>query len=981
MAFRVLNVAEKNDAAKEIARVMSRGANSRREGVSRFNKIYEYHYNLFGRQCEMTMTSLSGHMMEIEFFPGYQAWHNCQPLALFSAPVQKRVNPDMDNIRKTLEKEVRKCHALIVWTDCDREGENIGFEVIEVCRKIKPRIDIYRARFSEITATSITRACANLARPDENTSFAVDVRQELDLRIGAAFTRFQTLRLQKLFPEVLSKQLISYGSCQFPTLGFVVQRYKDIVAFVAETFFKIKVKHNTPDGEAEFNWKRVRLFDRLACAVLHEECVENPMATVVNQITKPKSKWRPLPLDTVELEKLASRKLRINAKETMKIAEKLYNQGFISYPRTETNIFPSSLDLNNLIQQQTVDQNWGQFAANLLEEGANPRRGTKTDNAHPPIHPTKYTGTLNGNEKRLYEFIVRHFLACCSKDAQGVETVVEIDIAGEKFTAKGLTIIAKNYLNVYPYDKWCDKTLPIYQTGDRFMPTSIDMVEGATEPPSLLTEADLIALMEKHGIGTDATHAEHIEKIKARRYVGVQPDGKFVPGELGMGLVEGYDAMGFEMSKPHLRAELESDLKRICLGQKNKDVVLREQIEKYKEVFVQTCEHVNQLDEALAVYFGDPEELSEDPVASQVVHAEPVFACPSCQTQMCLKQTQDKGFMIGCMRYPDCTSRAFFPNFVLHAQVTERICPRCEPRPVYIIKFQFKRGSVPPMMELEYCACILCDENLREILSFRIKQHTASSGNQRNATRNNRGSQMTSRQPQQRQPRGRQRPAPGQKRPPPGQKRPPSGPQRPPRAPQRSSFDPGSNNQQLPIPKPDVCVVCSCNERAGLRTVRKEGVNKGREFYTCEKRECSFFLWADDAPDQNENGFSQATDRMPNSRKRPFQAVNETQNEMLCQCRQPAVLRTVRKDGPNQNRQFYCCSKPSGQQCRFFEWLDGDGGGQSFQQPARNVQNQRRQTYQQPGARNAQNQRAAPKRRCCGICRQPGHRRNNCPRK
>ena len=979
MAFRVLNVAEKNDAAKEISRIMSRGSNSRREGMSRFNKIYEYQYQLFGRRCEMTMTSVSGHLMEVEFVAGYKKWQSCQPLSLFTAQVEKTVSQDMDGIRKTLEREARRCHALIVWTDCDREGENIGFEVIDVCRGVKPQMDIYRARFSEITAASIGRACANLVRPDELTSFAVDVRQELDLRIGAAFTRLQTLRLQKLFPEVLSDQIISYGSCQFPTLGFVVQRFKEILAFVAETFFKIKVKHNTPEGEAEFNWKRVRLFHRLACAVLHQECLENPRATVVSQASRPKSKWRPLPLDTVELEKLASRKLRINAKETMRIAEKLYNQGFISYPRTETNIFPSSLDLNDLIQQQTVDANWGQFAANLLTEGANPRQGTKTDNAHPPIHPTKYTATLQGNEKRLYEFIVRHFLACCSKDAQGVETTVEIDIAKERFTAKGLAITAKNYLNVYPYDKWSDKTLPLYRTGDTFMPTSIDMVEGQTEPPSLLTEADLIALMEKHGIGTDATHAEHIEKIKARRYVGVQPDGKFIPGELGMGLVEGYDAMGFEMSQPHLRAELEADLKKICLGEKQKDVVLREQIQKYQEVFVQTCEHVQQLDEALAQYFGQPEELAEDPVAAQVINAEPVFSCPSCQAQMCLKKTSQQGFMIGCVRYPDCNSRAFFPSFVLDAQVTERVCSRCVPAPVHKIKFQFRSGSVPPMMGLEECTCILCNENLREVLDFRIKSSAPTAANQRNASRgsnngrnggngNGRGGQRQTRG----RPRGmqgfrnstnsssqgrgqmppRQTPSQGQAR---GSQRPPSRP-----------FGNNSQNQpHSPDSGAEGFIVCSCGERAIPLTVRKEGPNKGREFYKCGKREnsCNFFLWADDngtgsvVTDSN-----QVTDRMSNNRKRTYHAANE--NEVCCLCGEQAVARTVKKAGPNQNRQFYSCPKPPSQACNFFEWLDGA-----------------RQSSQPAPSNSHQSQAPNRKRRCCGICRQPGHTRNNCPRK
>lgn len=148
-----------------------------------------------------------------------------------------------------------------------------------------------------------------------------------------------------------------------------------------------------------------------------------------------------------ELEKLASRKLRISAKETMKIAEKLYTQGLISYPRTETNTFPESLDLRAIIQQQTSDPQWGEFALRLVNTGPTPRQGSKTDNAHPPIHPAKYTNSLQvcsslcvheikssrnencyccavvfclfccvqGNDKKVYELVVRHFLACCSQ--------------------------------------------------------------------------------------------------------------------------------------------------------------------------------------------------------------------------------------------------------------------------------------------------------------------------------------------------------------------------------------------------------------------------------------------------------------------------------------------------------------------------------------------------------------------------------------
>lgn len=167
-----------------------------------------------------------------------------------------------------------------------------------------------------------------------------------------------------------------------------------------------------------------------------------------------------------------------------------------------------------------------------------------------------------GDEARVYELIVRHFLACVSKDAFGKETSIHIDINGEKFSASGLMVTARNYLDVYPYDKWSDKEIPNYEGVREFQPTTLDLAEGQTQPPQLLTEADLIALMDKHGIGTDATHAEHIETVKQRQYIGIQDRDKLVPGLLGMALCDGYDAMGIAMSKPNLRAELESDLKR-----------------------------------------------------------------------------------------------------------------------------------------------------------------------------------------------------------------------------------------------------------------------------------------------------------------------------------------------------------------------------------------------------------------------------------
>lgn len=207
--------------------------------------------------------------------------------------------------------------------------------------------------------------------------------------------------------------------------------------------------------------------------------------------------------------------------------------------------------------------------------------------------------------------MTRRFLACCSEDAKGQATTVDLDLSGERFSVTGLVVIERNYLDVYPYDKWTSsQPLPPFNQGEMIMPSSLEMVEGKTTSPKYLTEPELIALMDVNGIGTDATMADHIEKIVERQYVFKQAttrqaagneneDGdvpeeedvvrgrgrgrggtrggargrgrgggtaggrggvmEFIPSTLGIGLVEGYDSMRFDVSliKPFLRKQVQ----------------------------------------------------------------------------------------------------------------------------------------------------------------------------------------------------------------------------------------------------------------------------------------------------------------------------------------------------------------------------------------------------------------------------------------
>ncbi|XP_026635866.1 DNA topoisomerase 3-alpha [Microtus ochrogaster] len=884
VAFRgvrkVLCVAEKNDAAKGIADLLSNGRMRRKEGLSKFNKIYEFDYHLYGQNVTMIMTSVSGHLLAHDFQMKFRKWQSCNPLVLFEAEIEKYCPENFIDIKKTLEREAQHCQALVIWTDCDREGENIGFEIIHVCK-------------------------ADMVAP-----------------------------------------------------------LRQLCLFLSDT-----VTHDHKDGTVEFNWKRYRLFNHTACLVIYQLCMEDPMATVVEVRSKPKSKWRPQALDTVELEKLASRKLRINAKETMRIAEKLYTQGYISYPRTETNIFPKDLNLAALVEQQTQDPHWGAFAQNILERGGpTPRNGNKSDQAHPPIHPTKYSSGLQGDERRLYEFIVRHFLACCSQDAQGQETTVEIDIAQERFVAHGLVILARNYLDVYPYDHWSDKLLPVYEQGFRFQPSTVEMVDGETSPPQLLTEADLIALMEKHGIGTDATHAEHIETIKARMYVGLTSDKRFLPGHLGMGLVEGYDSMGYEMSKPDLRAELEADLKLICEGKKDKFQVLRQQVQKYKQVFIEAVAKAKKLDEALSQYLGEGTEVAQQEELYPAM-PEPVRKCPQCNKDMVLKTKKSGGFYLSCTGFPECRSAVWFPDSVLEASRDSSVCPICQPSPVYRLKLKFKRGSLPPTMPLEFVGCIGgCDDTLKEIFGLRFSRApiraTQPSGHLQASQVTNR---MDSSQHNLSQPLVNRHTGPS-------------------KAMAQTFLPPtaaGESNS----------VTCNCGQEAVLLTVRKQGPNQGRQFYKCSGGGCNFFLWADSnhptgggPPTSasrlpgNSVGWSSASD----SNMDGFGSLgSDSDGSTSCLCGQPVVTRTVQKDGPNKGRQFHTCAKPREQQCGFFQWVDENVAPGNFTAPpwpgGRGKAQRPEATSKRLRAGSSDAGSTAKKPRKCSLCHQPGHTRPFCP--
>ena len=635
--YTALNVAEKPSVAKSVSLLLNGGPPQREETLSQYNPVFRFDYYVDSKNIEydMLFTSVRGHLMGYSFGPQNKIWNLNTSRDLYQANIYHSLIPDANIIKNNLINISRRfnVNTLILWLDCDREGENIAFEVIEILQSLNIRnLQILRASFSAITKRDVINAMNNLAPPNKNLSDAVEIRQKIDLIIGASFTRIQTLTLKDVYmqknvniQQSNNKSVISYGPCQFPTLNFIVERAEKIRKFIPEEFYYLELKLKKIDKEVgekitTFNWERNRIFEKIICFTILEKTLESKNCEVISVEKKEKKKYRPYPLNTVEMTKLISRKLHINSKEAMDIAEKLYRDGLISYPRTETQKYKTTelSGLRKLVEELQSSSIYGEYCTKLISQNRynNPKMGSGDDKAHPPIHPVRYAenNELNAKEKKVYDLIMRHFLGTLSPDAKGQETTIRVKMGEEYFRTKGLIIEDKGYLEIYTFDYWSNSYVPNFIEGEKVIPHSLNMEKGITSPPNFLTEAELIGLMDKNGIGTDATIHEHIKHVQDRGYAK-QYGSIFKPTLLGTSLRYGYMGLGIEIYKPYLRAGMEREIKEVSEGLKQKDIIYNEMKQDMLKIYDKVFGNLERLKNNVIKFIDDNPDFD-----SQILH-------------------------------------------------------------------------------------------------------------------------------------------------------------------------------------------------------------------------------------------------------------------------------------------------------------------------------------------------------------------------
>ena len=422
------------------------------------------------------------------------------------------VSADKKKLVTELKAAVKKSEMVWLASDEDREGEAIAWHLAEEL-KLKPE-NRKRIVFHEITKNAILKAIENPRDIDQNLVNAQQARRVLDRIVGFEMSPV-------LWKKV--KTGLSAGRVQSVAVRLIVEREKEIREFVPKPSFKVEGVFLN-DGKQEIAAKLKKDFEKESDAETFLQQAQTTEFKVLNVETRPGTRTASAPFTTSTLQQEASSRLGYNVTTTMRLAQRLYEEGFITYMRTD------SVNLS----QEAIN---GAKAQILLEYGENyskPRnyttKSSSAQEAHEAIRPTDFSVKTVGDAQlnKLYQLIYRRTLASQMENAKIEKTVIEIGNPKlpQHFEAQGEVIIFDGFLKAYGIvktedddDESNEKLLPKVKVGEILDYKTITATEKFTRPAARFTEAGLVKKLEELGIGRPSTYAPTIQTIQNREYV------------------------------------------------------------------------------------------------------------------------------------------------------------------------------------------------------------------------------------------------------------------------------------------------------------------------------------------------------------------------------------------------------------------------------------------------------------------------------
>ncbi|MHC1631489.1 MAG: DNA topoisomerase I [Methanotrichaceae archaeon] len=628
-----LIIAEKHNVAKRIANILA----GTKPKVKRVHGIETFRFD------DKVVLGLSGHIIGIDYPSDYNNWKKVDCRDLIHAEIVTKST--QEKIVTALHNLGKEADHITIATDYDQEGELIGVEALELVKETNPNIPADRVRFSAITEDEILDVFQSPGEVDFDLAASGETRQVVDLIWGAALTRFISLTSGRL-----GKGFLSVGRVQSPTLALIVDREKEIEAFQPKPYWEIYA-----DLEKGLHVKhaRGRIWNKEEAesimAKLGDEALVKSI-NVRNRTDKP-----PAPFDTTSFISAASN-VGLSAANAMRIAEWLYTNGYISYPRTDNTVYPAALDLKSLVAKFKKSP-FNKDVETVLKGSLVPTRGKRSSTDHPPIHPTSVVSEddLKEDQWKIYELVVRRFLATLSEVAKWKLMKVELDINGEPFKARGARLIEPGWRACYPYSKATETILPELVEGKMLKVLGVELSEKETQPPGRYGQGRLVKLMDDLGLGTKSTRHEIISKLYARAYVYGNP---MKPTNTACAVIDTLEKYSPTITKPEMTQILEGDMTKIAQSQVKEADVIDESRTMLDSVFDDLMDCKEEIESSLR------EGLRTDKIVGN---------CPNCGSELIIRRGRRGSRFIGCTGYPECTFMLPLPKFGM-VLVTDKIC-------------------------------------------------------------------------------------------------------------------------------------------------------------------------------------------------------------------------------------------------------------------------------------------------------------------
>jgi DNA topoisomerase-1 len=653
-----LIIAEKHIAAKRIAQMLA----GQKPKVKRISGVETFQFD------DQVIIGLSGHIVGVDYPPEYNNWQKVEYRDLIGADVVTK--PTQEKIISALGKLGKEADRLTIATDYDREGELIGVEALRIVKKNNPDIPADRVRYSAITKSEIVKAFESPTSVDYDLAASGEARQVVDLVWGAALTRFISITSGRL-----GKGFLSVGRVQSPTLALIVDREKEIEAFIPKPYWEI---YANLEKDVQVKHKKGRIWDKEEVARI----VGNLGSTAVVESIKVGTRHDrpPSPFDTTGFISAASG-IGFSAANAMRIAEWLYTNGFISYPRTDNTVYPESLNLKELVSI-FIKSAFGKEAKELLKGKLVPTRGKRSSTDHPPIYPTSVVSKkdLKEDQWKIYELVVRRFFATLAERCTWETMGLKVDIGGEPFGANGARLIDPGWRNYYPYSKAKESILPKLSEGEKLHVDSHEVLDKETQPPARYGQGRLIKLMDELGLGTKSTRHDIISKLYARAYVHGNP---IKPTNTAYAVVDTLERYAPTITKPEMTQILEKDMDQISEAKIRETEVIDESRVMLNAVFDELLENKDDIETSLR------EGLRTDKI---------VGPCERCGSDLIVRRSRRGGRFIGCTGYPECTFTLPLPRMGMIV-VTDK---KCEKHSMYHVRI-INKGKRPWNLGCPYC--------------------------------------------------------------------------------------------------------------------------------------------------------------------------------------------------------------------------------------------------------------------------------------